>query len=257
MQLESQMRDRARNGYSRSQAWQKWGMVLGGSALAVYALMRRKQSGVALAAAGGLLAYRGARLESQIRKYKARASFAVNCSPEQAYQYWRNFENLPRFMRHLESVRTTGDRQSEWVAIGPLNSRLHWRAEIVDERPNEFIAWRSLPESEFENSGYVRFRTAPGDRGTIITVTMRYEPLGGALGKAAAGIFGKNPQFTVREDLRRFKSLMEAGEIPTTEGQPHGPRSAVVSGLHRFYAARPKTSEFHVAQQMAAERRAS
>jgi uncharacterized membrane protein len=255
MQSESEMRDRARNGYSNSLAWQKWGMMLGGGALAVYALTRRRTSGMALAAAAGLLAYRGSTLELQSRKYKARASFAVNCSPEQAYQFWRNFEQLPQFMRNIESVHVTGERQVEWVAAGPMNRRLHWRTEIVDERPNELIAWHSSAESEFEGSGYVRFRTAPGDRGTIVTASIRYEA-SGAIAKAAAAIFGKNPAFALREDLRRFKALMEAGEIPTTEGQPHGPRS-VAHQVQRLYLERRKPSELQAGREMAAARRMS
>src|SRR5437660_8179620 len=98
----------------------RWGAVLGGGALAVLGLSRRSRSGIALAAAGGLLAYQGATLDPE-KEFHAEASFVVNCSPQKAYQYWRDFENLPRFMRNLQSVKVLEDGRSEWSAVGRLN----------------------------------------------------------------------------------------------------------------------------------------
>jgi uncharacterized membrane protein len=246
------MRRNARDGGSQAQALQRWGMLLGGGALAVYALTRRRP---ALAAAGGLIVYRGAKLGTT--KFRARASFTINCLPQTAYRMWRALENLPIFMRHLESVREQGDGRSEWTAIGPIGKRLRWRSEITEDRENEFLAWRSTEDSDFQNWGSVEFRRAPGNRGTIVTAEMEYVPPAGALGKAALAIFGKDPEFTMREDLRRFKALIEMHEIPTIEGQPHGPRSAVVSTLHKVYPEHRKSSEHEAGERMAAQRRAS
>jgi uncharacterized membrane protein len=245
---------RRNNGGSQGQVWQRWGMVVGGSALALYAVTRRKP-GIVLAAAGGLLAYRGAKMGTA--KFNARSSFAIECSPEAAYQMWRRLENLPIFMRHLESVRELGDGRSEWTAIGPMDTRLRWKAETTEDRPNEFLAWRSTQDSDFQNWGSVEFRRAPGNRGTIVTAQMEYLPPAGVLGKAAAAIFGKDPEFTMREDLRRFKMLLEMGEIATIQGQPHGPRSAMVSAINAVQPEKRKASEYQAGQMMTEQRRAS
>lgn len=252
MSSEQEMRRNARDGGTQGQVLQRWGMLLGGGMLTVYALKRKRP---ALAAAGGLIAYRGMKMGTT--KFHARASFVINCEPETAYRMWRVLENLPIFMRHLEAVREQSDGRSEWTAIGPMNTRIRWRAEITEDRKNEFLAWRSTEDSEFQNWGSVEFRPAPGNRGTIVTAEMEYTPPAGALGKAAAAIFGKDPEFTMREDLRRFKALIEMREIPTTEGQPHGPRSAVVSTIHKVYPEKRKTTEYRAGERVAAQRRAS
>lgn len=249
MSSGSEFRQHARNGGTQTQALQRWGMLLGGGALTVYALTRRKP-GIALAAAGGLLAYRGAKMGTA--KSRARASFLINCPPETAYRMWRALENLPIFMRHLESVREQGDGQYEWTATGPMNTRVRWKANITEDRENEFIAWRSTQDSDFQNWGSVEFRPAPGNRGTIVTAEMEYVPPAGVLGKAVAAVFGKHPEFTMREDLRRFKRLIEMHEIPTIEGQPHGPRSAKITALHALQPEHRKPSEYQVSQRMAA-----
>jgi uncharacterized membrane protein len=153
-------------------------------------------------------------------------SVVINRSPEELYRFWRDFHNLPRFMFHLESVHVTGDKRSHWIAKAPAGRRVEWDAEIVEERPNEVIAWSSLQGSDIDNSGSVRFQAAPGGRGTIIRVEMQYTPPAGMVGAAAATLFGKEPGQQVQEDLRRFKQLMEAGEIITTEGQPAGRASS-------------------------------
>ena len=253
MERQQETRRHGPNGASQSEALQRWGMVIGGSALALYAIARKRPA-IAMAAAGGLIAYKGARMGTH--SYRARASFAMNCSPEEAYRMWRNFENLPLFMRHLQSVQTDENGRSEWTAVGPMNTRVEWRAEITEERENELIAWQSTEDSELPNRGRVRFRRAPGNRGIIVTAEMQYEPPAGALGKAVAFMMGKDPEFTIREDLRRFKALMEAREIPTTEGQPHGPRSAKTAALHALQPER-KASEYQVNEAMTAQRRAS
>lgn len=236
----------------------RWGSVLGGGALALFGLSRRSKPGLALAAAGGLLAYRGATLEEADHEWYVETSFAINCSPVQAFQFWRDFENLPKFMRNLELVKVLGDGRSEWTALGRMGRHVHWTAEIVDERQNEWIVWRSLEESDIDCRGSVHFRSAVGDRGAIVTASMQCRPVAGALGKAVALAFGKDPEFMMREDLRRFKALMEAGEIPNIEGQSHGPRSRLHKAIHAAYPEKRKPAEFEVdLRQLQTQRSAS
>jgi uncharacterized membrane protein len=137
---------------------------------------------------------------------------------EDVYQFWKTFENFPRFMRHLESVHITGDRRSRWCATGPAGMRVEWDAETIRDDENEWIAWRSLEGSDVQNSGSVRFTPAPGARGTEVRVQLEYSPPGGALGRRVAWLFGEEPDQQVHEDLHRFKQLMETGEIPLSEG---------------------------------------
>src|SRR5512146_360066 len=152
-------------------------------------------------------------------------SIAVSKSPEECYRFWRSFENLPRFMQSLESVRQLDERRSRWVAKGPMAARLEWTSEITADRPGEELAWRTLDDSGAANAGSVKFEAAPAGRGTIVRVSLHYSPLGGALGAGLVRLLGHDPQSRIREDLRRFKQVMETGEIPTTRGQPTGRRS--------------------------------
>ena len=155
-----------------SQGWStalRWGALIGGGAIAWMGLSRRSKAGIAVAASGGLLAFLGSRAGARQREIIARSSMQVNCSPEEAYRFWRNFENLPQFMRHLESVTLLDGNRSKWIAIGPLGTRIEWTAEIVTDRANEVIAWRSLPDSDISVDGIVKFSTATGNRGTLIT----------------------------------------------------------------------------------------
>lgn len=200
-------------------------LVVGATALIAYGLSRRSKTGTAMAAAGGLLAVQAAR-SRQTAPSETRATFLVSTSPEQAYQMWRRLENLPRFMAHLKSVRVLDDRRSEWTALGPMDRDIHWTAEITEDVPNQRIAWRSLEDSDVQTSGSVIFRADPQGRGTFITADMQYRVPGGALATGFAAMLGKHPEFVIREDLRRFKSLLEAGEVPTAVGQTHGPRGA-------------------------------
>jgi uncharacterized membrane protein len=203
-------------------------ILLGASALFLYGLTRRSKPGIALAAASGVLAFRAARDQSASHQ-SAKVTFLVNATPERAYGLWRNFENLPRFMAHLKSVHASDERQSEWVALGPMEREIRWHAEITEDRQNQRIAWRSLPGSDVETSGSVEFRPDPQNRGTYVTAEVRYRAPGGTLGSGFATLFGKHPEFMVREDLRRFKALLETGETPTIVGQTHGPR-----GIHGY-----------------------
>ena len=216
-------RDNVRDGQSASPSPLFAAGIAAGSALCLYAFTHGKKTGAALVAVSVIALTQG-RTASTYKAYEASASFEINCSPETAYHFWKDLENLPRFMQYLESVKKTGEGRSEWTAVGPLNSKLHWTAETTEDRENERIAWRSVEWSQVETSGSVEFLPAPGGRGTLAKATIQYAPPAGLLGKAFATIMGKDPQFLVREDLRRFKALLEAGEIPTTVGQTHGPR---------------------------------
>ena len=207
----------------------RWGTLAGGAALAVLGLTRRSKTGLALAAGGGLLAYAGSRATAGSSHLIASSKMQLNCSPQEAYRFWRNFENLPLFMRHIDNVSILGDRRSRWTAAGPLGSRIQWDAEIVAEREGELISWRSLPGSDVEVDGYVEFSKAPGNRGTFVSANVIYNPPAGKIGATFAKLVGKDPSFLMRQDLRRFKALLEAGEIPTIEGQSHGPRSGVAA----------------------------
>ena len=142
----------------------------------------------------------------------------INRNIHDVYQFWRQFENFPRFMRHLESVEQLDGRRSRWRAKGPAGMKVEWEADLLEDREDEWIAWRSLPGSQVENSGSVRFSPAPGARGTEVRVQLQYTPPGGTLGRGLAWLFGEEPDIQVKDDLRRFKQLMETGEIPISEG---------------------------------------
>ncbi|WP_210464653.1 YgaP-like transmembrane domain [Rufibacter roseolus] len=217
--------------------------VLGGAALAYYG-WGRKQSplGKSLATAGGYLVLRGTTgfcpfnevlhvdtAHPETQGFEVTSSVTILKPREEVYQFWRQLENLPRFMQYLEDVRRTGPRRSHWVAKVPKNiiykeklTTIEWEAEITHEEENSLIAWRSLPGSEVENSGEVRFTDAPANRGTVVQATISYRPPAGAAGQLAARLL--NPAFKelVKQDVRRFKRLLEAGEIPTIIGQPSG-----------------------------------
>jgi uncharacterized membrane protein len=201
-------------------------ILLGASAVILYGLSRRSKSGAAVATAGGVLAFAAAKSQSSSSQ-SAKATFLVNASPQKAYDLWHNFENLPRFMAHLKSVRRLDDKRSEWIARGPMDRDVHWNAETTEDTQNQRIAWKTSPGSDIQTSGSVEFRPDPQNRGTFVTAEVRYSLPGGSLASGPASIMGKHPEFMVREDLRRFKALLEAGETPTTVGQTHGPR-----GIH-------------------------
>jgi uncharacterized membrane protein len=144
-------------------------------------------------------------------------SVTINRSAAELYHFWRNFENLPVFMRHLESVTTTGERISHWKVKAPFGS-VEWDAELTSDVENERIGWKSLEGSDVANAGVVEFRPT-SNRGTIVRVTLTYEAPGGRFGGMIAKLFGEEPAVQISEDLRRFKSLMEVGSILKTDGQ--------------------------------------
>ena len=198
------------------------GLLVGATALMAYGVTRRSKTGLALATAGSLLALIAARSRGTAQSH-THATFLVNASPEAAYRQWRDLANLPRFMRHVKTVTVLDDTHSEWVVLGPMDQEIRWYAEIVEDTKNERIAWQSRPDSLVRTSGFVEFRPHRAGRGTYISAIVRYTP-GSNLTKAISTLLGKHPEFMIREDLRRFKALIEAGEVPTTLGQSHGPR---------------------------------
>ena len=133
------------------------------------------------------------------------------------YREWRTFEQFPAFMENLLEVRVTGKRHSRWIAESPIGARVTWDNEIIDERRNDFIHWRTVSPSQIKMEGKVFFSDAPQDKGTEVRVILDYWMPGGKLGKTFAFMFGKDPDQQSRENLRRFKRLMETGEIPTAE----------------------------------------
>ena len=155
-------------------------------------------------------------------------SIIVDRPIEEVYNFWRDFEQLPRFMSYLQSVRYTGDRRTHWIAKGPAGTKIAWDAETTAEEPNRLIAWRSVEGSEFENSGSVRFERAPGNRGTLVRVELDYSSnrAASALGKLMRMDLGRR----IVHDLRRFKQVMEIGEITKSEASVH-------TGMH---AAQPE-----------------
>jgi uncharacterized membrane protein len=153
---------------------------------------------------------------------RVRRAMTINRRREEVYSFWRNFENLPRFMKHLEAVQLLDDQHSHWTARGPFNMKVEWDAEIIEDKPNEKISWRSLPGSQVFNAGSVIFLDAPNGRGTEIQITIQYDPPAGSAGAAIAKLLGEEPTVQVLDDLRRFKQVMEAGEIATIRGQTSG-----------------------------------
>lgn len=238
---------------SQSMSPQRWGALIGGSALAIYGITRRSPFGVALAASGGTIAVLSAN-RAQASESCAATSILVNCSPQEVYRFWRDIENLPRFMNRLETVSDLGNGRSRWVALGPGGRSIHWDTEITSEGENEHIAWRSLPGSDVQVDGRVEFRQAPAGRGTLITANIVYSP-SLATNKTFAKFLNKGASFMLRQDLRRLEALMEAGEIATIEGQSHGPRDVTTGLLRVADPTRPVRRESNMKDVFAARRR--
>lgn len=214
---------------------ERWLSVIGGSALAAYGLKRRDIPGLVLAGVGGTLVWRGSTghcplyevlgvttaAEHQGRQVsvpygrgtRVEHAVTINATPEQLYAFWRNFENLPRFMSHLEAVHVYDARRSHWIAKGPAGTKVEWEAEIINEVPNELIGWRSVEGSTVDNAGSVHFTPSRGGRGTDVEVVLRYDPPAGVVGAAVAKILGEDPQHQVVADLEQLKRLVDSGEI--------------------------------------------
>jgi len=159
---------------------------------------------------------------SEARAIEVNKTLTIRRPVQEVYTFWRDFQNLPRFMNHLESVEVVDDRRSHWKARGPAGQTVEWDAEIVADVPGERIEWRSLEGSDVEHTGSVRFKTAPGERGTEVHVELRYDAPAGKLGAALAMLFGEEPRQQVQDDLHAFKQVMETGEVVRSEGTMKG-----------------------------------
>ncbi len=222
---------------------ERWLSGLTGGAMTYYGIKRRTFPGLLAVALGVLLVrrgysgqcavYRALRINTARRGQATPTDFfdhgihieqavTVNRPSEELFRFWHNFENLPRFMSHLRSVRTFDGGRSHWQANAPAGRSVEWDAQIINEEPNALIAWRSLEGADIDNAGSVRFIPLTADRGTEVRVVIEYIPPAGAFGAALAKLFGEEPSQQVQEDLRKFKQIAEAGEVPTTQGQPHG-----------------------------------
>lgn len=219
---------------------ERWISGIAGAALLAYSLRRRRLRAVLLPLGAGLIRRavtgsceinralgRNSAGEGRVSPVasldrgegaKLEESVIIARPPEELFRFWRNFENLPRFMDNLESVRIADDRRSHWVAKGPLGTRVEWDAEINNEIPGELIAWRSLPDADVDQAGSVHFSPAPGGA-TEVRVVMRYATPGGKLGEMTAHLLGSDPERQIADDLRRLKQVMEAGEAsPAVSG---------------------------------------
>ena len=222
----------------------RWLSIEAGTGLALYGLSRRKSAGWFLAAMGGMLLQRGAsghcntyellgintagtgedtrRALSGTAGTHVDESVTINRPIEELYRFWRNLENLPQFMHHLESVERVTDTLSRWRAHGPGGKIVEWNAEIINEVPNKVIGWRSIEGSDVVSAGSVNFDDVGPGRGTRVQVHLQYSPPGGKVGAAVARLLGRDAATEIREDLRRFKQILETGEVPSTKGQPRG-----------------------------------
>jgi uncharacterized membrane protein len=224
------------------------GSVALGAALVTYGLRRRDPAGAIAAILGGAFVARGASGHCPVyqamgvstgesaavldppgddltgrgatvnarKALKVERTVTIETDRQTLYAFWRDFSNLPRFMEHLVSVRVDSPTRSHWVAKAPAGRTVKWDAEIINEIEGSLIAWKSAPHAEVPNAGSVHFSDAPAGRGTIVKVVMDVEPPAGKLGAVIARLFGEDPDREVREDLRKFKQLMETGEIATS-----------------------------------------
>jgi uncharacterized membrane protein len=241
MQFPEDVREaRVRAGQNINEA-ERWVSMAAGVGLAAFGISRRNPAGWALAGVGALLFRRGvtghcdvynmagintAGGASDTRAQLGGAagviveeSITINRPIEELYRFWRNLENLPRVMHHLESVERITDTLSRWRAKGPVGMDLEWNAEIINEVANQVIGWQSIEGSDVVSAGSVNFDDAGPGRGTRVRVRLQYSPPGGKIGAAVARFLGRDAATEIREDLRRFKQIVETGEETTNGGR--------------------------------------
>ena len=235
--------------------------ALGGAALALYGVSRASWGGLGLAVAGGYLLYRG--LSGYCNLYRAlgidRAAgegtqtvgnlgikvdkaVYVNAPPEQVYAFWRNVENLPRFMSRVESVKKIDDKRSHWVIKGPAGKSIEWDAEIFNEVPNELIAWRSVNDADVEHAGSVRFERAQDERGTIVRVSLQYDPPGGVIGHAFAALWGEDAGQQIETDLANLKRAIESGAARSQQPGATGSQQPGATASQHTGATQPSAA---------------
>jgi uncharacterized membrane protein len=223
---------------------ERWTSIIGGATLLGISMKKRSIGRNLLGILGGDLIYCGVSGYSPLYKMlglqncekangrttgisyqqgiRVDKSITIDQPRDQVYYFWRDLENLPKFMHHLHSVTKIEGGRSHWITAGPAGKMCEWDAVIINDEPNELIAWCSLPGSEVETAGSVHFRRAPNGRGTEVSLELQYNPPGGALGAAFAKLLGGDPADQIGDDLRRLKQVMETGEFATTAGQPSG-----------------------------------
>jgi uncharacterized membrane protein len=226
--------------------YERWASAVGGGALALYGITRGSLGGIAIALVGAALVQRGVSGHCNLyeavnyssagdanlrnsenvsvpaeRGTKVEHSVRINRPALELYSFWRNFENLPNFMNHLESVKRFGGDRSHWVAKAPGGTTVEWDAEVYNDKEGELIAWRTLEGSQVASAGSVHFEPA-GEGATNVRVNLKYDPPGGKLGSLIARLFGENPQQQIEEDLARFKDIMEGKQGATTGNQSSG-----------------------------------
>jgi uncharacterized membrane protein len=204
--------------------------TIGGAALALYGLSRFSLGGLVLAALGGVLGYRGLSGHCDVYEklgidrgpastgvvegnlgVKIDKSVTVNAPPERVYAFWRNFENLPRIMSHVERVKVISDTRSRWVIKAPVGMKVEWEAEIINEKPNEIIAWRSTDNALVDHAGSVNFERQ--GTSTLVRVSLQYDPPGGQFGHAIASLFNEDAGAQIENDLQEFKKAFEEGRL--------------------------------------------
>jgi uncharacterized membrane protein len=211
-------------------------LVTLGGGLVTRGLQRRSLGGTVLALAGGALMYQVIKTNPQFAQavglrsakqsgvpvdaLEIRRSITIGASADELYHVWRAPETLPRIMQHVAAVTIIDTNRAHWVLHAPLGQTLEWDTQVVEDRPGEYVGWESLPGAQLASAGSIRFRSAPGGRGTEVTLDVRFDPPAGALGEAVMKFLSAVPKALVGKALRQFKSLAETGEIPTTKHQP-------------------------------------
>jgi uncharacterized membrane protein len=227
---------------------ERWAAIGAGTALISYGMKKRSKGGVALAILGGDMVYRGTTGFSPFARsigirpprellgeavsipyqqgIRIDKSITVGKPVEEVYAFWRDLGNLPRFMRHVHGVNVIDEKHSHWILCGPGDKVVEFDVEINSEEPNKRIGWRSITGSDVDTAGSVQFKPAPGGRGTETRLELQYLPKGGALGALLIRLMAGDPAKHIAEDLKRFKQVMETGEMATTEGQSTGKHAA-------------------------------
>ena len=219
--------------------------AIGGAAIVLLGLRQRSLGGLLVAGAGAAMIHRAATGQCSLYKklgistadthgeaptptdyfekgIHVEHSFTINRSAADLFQYWRDFKNLPTFMTHLKSVEDSGNGKSHWVASAPAGRTVEWDAKVINEEQDKLIAWKSLGGADIDHAGSVRFVPAHGDRGTIVKVVLDYIPPAGKIGSLIAKLFGEEPGQQIKDDLRRFKQLMESGETAVVDQRVRG-----------------------------------
>jgi uncharacterized membrane protein len=163
----------------------------------------------------------GRHLEAEKGDVLVGRSVTIDRPRQELYDFWRRFDHLPEFMHNIKSVTVIDAVRSHWVVDAPAGKAVEWDSIITADEAGRLIAWRSEEGADVRNSGQVDFRDSPDGRGTVVTVTLVYEPPGGSVGKMIAKLFQREPKVQARQDLRRFKQLMETGEIATATRSTH------------------------------------